>query len=423
MISEFELLPEIESGGLGIVQKARHKQLGYYRAIKQIRAQGNDRNAREDFKHECEKLERLSDGQHPNIVHTYGGFQIEGERAYLEMDWIDGQTLEDYCPKGGFVPIDEVLRFVQNTASALAYCHQKGIIHNDLHSKNVMRRDSDGMYILLDFGLAMENGEVVRTSRLDMGCPEYMSPERAKIELLDIPSLKSASPDNLSKEMLNELRKATPQWDIYSFGCLIFKALTGEAPFYRRNKTDEEYKKVLNEHVQAEPNCRTRINEIRRAIFQKEKPGQDFSKEQCPNWLIEMVAKCLSKQATDRFPDAQDFLNKFQKFIDNGNWNLEEENTGLRGTIQKLEAEKIELTQELSRLRELRSPIRINIWWKWATTIVVCLALFSNVYAIINKVIPEHIIIISALSALALIAVCVYETIWPSRETNNLSDI
>ena len=132
-----------------------------------------------------------------------------------------------------------------------------------------------------------------------------------------------------------------------------------------------------------------------------------------------MVAKCLSKDKEHRYSDAQAFLDEFQKYLNNSNWNLEEENTGLRYRLQKVEAENIELNKDIAHLRALRKPIRINIWWKWATTIVICLALFSNVIAIYYSVMmPARIIAISIFSALTLIAICVYETIWPKRDTN-----
>ncbi|MFC4677148.1 serine/threonine protein kinase, partial [Dysgonomonas termitidis] len=189
--------------------------------------------------------------------------------ALVEMEYVHGKDLNDYIiEKSRFIPIDEVLRFVREISSALAYCHERiyefcmdreednlrddpedgskvlldasakqrltdkyKVIHNDIHSKNIIRK-YDGSFILLDFGLSIQNGTVVKSSTRKGGAAEYKAPEKWENEGL-----------------------ITEQTDMYSFGVLMYEMLAGQVPFpYNTDvpSTKAEYD-LMQQHGQERP--------------------------------------------------------------------------------------------------------------------------------------------------------------------------
>ena len=158
---------------------------------------------------------------HPNIVQLRA-FEENDGNPFLVMDYIDGQTLDDYIAEhagttGGSpvlsgIPEADVLRILRPIASALDYAHSQGVVHRDVKPANVMIR-KDGHPFILDFGIAREIQETMTrvTGKLSSGTLLYMSPEQ-----------------------LNGARPRKEQ-DIYSFAAMAFECLKGEPPFCRGN--------------------------------------------------------------------------------------------------------------------------------------------------------------------------------------------
>ena len=156
---------------------------------------------------------------HPNIV-TLRAFEENSGKPFLVMDYIDGQTLDDYladssvgrvvpnAPHG--LPEADVIRLLKPVAAALDYAHAKGVVHRDVKPGNVMIA-KDGTPYVLDFGIAREMQETMTrvTGKLSSGTLLYMSPEQ----------LHGASP---KKEQ-----------DIYSFAAMAYECLSGKPPFSR----------------------------------------------------------------------------------------------------------------------------------------------------------------------------------------------
>ena len=196
-LNEYDNLGSLGEGGYARVVLVRHREFGYVRALKiQDRmVDGEDDPLYLRFKEECGRLMRLGNGCHPNIVRMYK-FGLFNNHAFAEMDYVDGCSLCEYMRdyKESGLPWEEVWRFVEDIASALAYCHvdvykylmdreedelesdpddglkiivseekehelieKYRVIHNDVHTNNVMRRHYDGHYVLLDFGLCIQN--------------------------------------------------------------------------------------------------------------------------------------------------------------------------------------------------------------------------------------------------------------------------
>lgn len=322
-LEDYTMLDEIGSGGYATVYKVRHNQLDYIRAIRVLDKTITSTNDKLylKFLEECKLLLRLGNGNHPNIVHIYQPL-LKANKALVEMDFIDGQDLTHYVKKKKFIEIEEVLQLVREMGSALAYCHhdiykfcydkerdklsddpKEGtkpyvdekvekrlvekyrVIHNDIHSGNIMRRE-DGHYVLLDFGLAIEGSSIVRSSKRRNGAPEYKSPEKWDNENI------------ISTES-----------DIYSFGVVLYEFLTGVVPFpyneQNSNQTKAEYE-LQKAHMELPPPS---IYEARKTTFESIYPNKTYQKDY-PDWLERLILKCLEKEPKNRFHDGKE-LNEF----------------------------------------------------------------------------------------------------------------
>ena len=158
----------------------------------------------------------LADLLHPNLPRIYEHF-AENDRSYLVMDFIDGQTLEEYLAKivGKPLPVEQVMKWAQQFCDVLNYLHshQPPIVFRDLKPANVMIDDSGHIY-LIDFGIARIFKPGKQHDTVALGSPGY------------------AAPEQYGKA------QSTPRSDIYSLGALLHCLLTGsdpsEQPFFFR---------------------------------------------------------------------------------------------------------------------------------------------------------------------------------------------
>ena len=373
-LEDYVLLEELGQGGFATVYKVKHRQLGYIRAVRvihQLIAQGENDATYQKFLRECRILLRLGNGNHPNIVHIYQPL-LRLQKAVVEMDYIDGEDLSHYLKNcSGFVPVHEVIRLVSDISSALAYCHEDiyrfcmdraednlqddpedgstvliddatrarliekyRVIHNDLHSGNVIRR-GNGSYVLLDFGLAIDGDEVVRSSRAVNGAPEFKAPEKWDDESL-----------------------LTPQSDIYSFGVMLYEYMTGRVPFpIKKGKALSLQDLFLlgNAHKTQVPDS---IYELRKAAYEAANPGKTYERDY-PQWLEDLVMKCLEKKPEDRFKNGKELYDFAIAHMEEDRFgalleaieNLKTENADLKAENEALKAENAGLKAENQALR------------------------------------------------------------------------
>jgi eukaryotic-like serine/threonine-protein kinase len=215
-LGSFEIVTLLGAGGMGEVYRARDLNLKRDVAIKVLR----DAFAREPqrvsrFEREATLLASLNHSRIA-IVHD---FQQSGERHFLVMELVEGDTLADRLARGA-LPIDDALRIARQMAEALEAAHQRGVIHRDLKPANI-KIGSDGHVKILDFGLAKifekaapsldaATSTAVLGETADgviLGTAAYMSPEQARGEPVD------------------------ERTDIWALGCVIWEMLTGRPVF------------------------------------------------------------------------------------------------------------------------------------------------------------------------------------------------
>jgi predicted Ser/Thr protein kinase len=217
-IAHFRVLGKLGQGGMGVVYRAEDEQLRRTVALKLLPEASGDEEKKQRFLREARSAAAIT---HPNVAVVYQVGEAEG-RIYIAMELVDGESLRARLDRGR-LDLATARDLAVQIARGLSAAHEKGIVHRDLKPENVMITPA-GLVKILDFGLAkpevarrssgpteaaLAKTETVVTSdegRL-MGTPEYMSPEQAMGETLDVRS------------------------DVFSFGIVLYEMLAGARPF------------------------------------------------------------------------------------------------------------------------------------------------------------------------------------------------
>lgn len=223
---EYTLGTRIGEGGVGSVYRAVQLKGERAVAIKLLqRDQLGEMDMRPRFEREALALSTM---RHPNIVrfHDYG---IADGRPYLVMDLIEGRTLHALIAADGALPVTRAIAICRQLLYALAYAHDRGLVHRDLKSANVMVQSLPHQpehVTILDFGFVkllpghrVDGAAPLTRAGVAFGSPPYISPEQATGSAVDARA------------------------DLYSVGVLLFEMLTGTRPF------DGEITDVLRHHL------------------------------------------------------------------------------------------------------------------------------------------------------------------------------
>jgi hypothetical protein len=204
---------ELGRGGMATVFLARDLRHDRPVALKVLHAELAASLGPERFLREVRLAARL---QHPHVLSVYDSGDAGGQ-LWFTMPYVEGETLRERLHREGQLPIDDALRIARETADALDYAHQQGIVHRDIKPENILLTARHAL--VADFGIARALGSaaasdgVSREQRLtetgmSIGTPAYMSPEQASGD-----------------------REVGPRSDIYSLGCVLYEMLAGEPPF------------------------------------------------------------------------------------------------------------------------------------------------------------------------------------------------
>lgn len=265
-ISHYKILEELGRGGMGIVYKAHDVKLDRPVAIKVLPAhlsQSEENKAR--FMQEAKAAAALNH-RHILAIHE---IDQQDDSMFLVMEYIEGVTLKKHIAllkTGTAVPVNQAIEWATQIANGLRAAHDRGIIHRDIKSENIMVT-GDGQLKIMDFGLAkLKNAAGMTRTGTSLGTLSYMSPEQAQGVPVDHRS------------------------DIWSTGVVLYEMLTGELPFKAEHEAGLLYL-VINE----EP---TAPSELDRKI---------------PHQLDAVVAKLLEKDRTRRYQTAEELLNTLEE--------------------------------------------------------------------------------------------------------------
>ncbi len=267
-------------GGMGFVFAATHLHLGHRVALKVLNStSAADREVTERFLREGRAVARLQ-GEHVARVSDVG--TIPTGEPYLVMEFLEGRDLAKELSARGPLPVAEVVEFIAQTCEALAEAHVRGIVHRDLKPANLFlsqKLDGEPLVKVLDFGISkitqgdeavMDSDNITVTSSL-VGTPKYMSPEQ-----------------------IQDSRSVDSRTDIWGLGTIFYELLTQNRPFAAPSLA-LVCVKILHEEVPAPSTIRADIP-----------PGID-----------EIIARCLKKQAADRFSNVGELVEALVPFNPN----------------------------------------------------------------------------------------------------------
>ncbi len=210
--SQYEVLRELGSGGMGVVYLAKNKLMDRLEVLKVVNKALLDRpGSVERFLREIRSAAKLN---HPNVVAAYSALQL-GELLVFAMEYVDGEDLAALVKARGPLPVTHACHYVQQAAIGLQHAFEKGMVHRDIKPQNLIlaREDKKHIVKVLDFGLAKATREKADDTGLTgegqmLGTPDYIAPEQ---------TVDAAGADNRA--------------DIYSLGCTLYFLLTGAPPF------------------------------------------------------------------------------------------------------------------------------------------------------------------------------------------------
>ena len=260
--ANYELESEVGRGGMGIVYCARDRRLKREIAIKVLPPELSFRaDIRQRFLREAETAAQLN---HPNIVPIYT-VEERDNLVYFVMAYIKGDNLGVRLQQHGPLPAVEVRRILKEVAEALAYAHNRNVIHRDIKPDNIIIDEETGRAMVTDFGIAraltdMGDSRLTATG-MAIGTPAYMSPEQSAGD-----------------------RAIDGRSDLYSLGVVGYQMLCGQTPFVASNTPS-----MLVKHLSERP------------------VPVDERWPDIPPDLARAVMMALEKDPNDRFPNAAAF--------------------------------------------------------------------------------------------------------------------
>jgi serine/threonine protein kinase len=256
VIGTYKILEKIGEGGMGVVFKGVDTGLERPVAIKVLTPEfANNPELIARFRSEGKAQANLN---HTNITTLYAFLQSEGQVSIV-MEYIEGETFESLLMRGK-LPWKDAASMTRQALHGLGYAHGMGVIHRDIKPSNLMLTKT-GTVKIMDFGIAkMLGGSTKTRTGLQMGTPQYMSPEQIRGRQVDARS------------------------DIYSLGITLYQMLSGDLPF----QADSDYE-LMSAHINTPPPVLTDIH------------------KDVPDGMEQCVRKALAKEPENRFQNAEEF--------------------------------------------------------------------------------------------------------------------
>ncbi|MGB2953505.1 MAG: protein kinase [Gaiellaceae bacterium] len=262
----YELERLVGTGGMSSVYCARDRLLERKVALKILHEHyTGDDDYVERFRREARAVAQLS---HPNIVTVIDRGEQDG-RQFIVFEYVDGENLKELVEREGRLPVRDAIELALQVGRALAFAHAQGLVHRDVKPQNVLLND-DGRAKVTDFGIAREiDVEGLATTGTVLGTSEYIAPEQARGEHVDVHT------------------------DVYSLGVLLYELLTGQVPF-----SGDNFVTVAMRHVNDPvPSVRDRRPDV-------------------PARLDAAVGRAMAKDPGDRWQSMDEFLAELEACLD-----------------------------------------------------------------------------------------------------------
>ncbi len=265
----FEILSVLGAGGMGIVYKARDRELDDLVALKMLKRDlWGDRTQLERLKSEIKLARKIT---HPNVLRTHDFGEIDGV-PYISMEYVRGVTLRymlDHTAgdQAGRLPYSAGLRLAKQLCAGLVAAHAVGVLHRDIKPENLILEPT-GNAKLMDFGIArpidrMAPGQT--QAGFIVGTPQYLAPE------------------------ILQGREADPRSDLYSCGIVLYEIFTGSLPFNGPTAMD-----IMVKHLREVP------------------PPPSSRWQEIPPALETAILRCLEKDPDRRYRSVAELLRELE---------------------------------------------------------------------------------------------------------------
>jgi len=279
-ISHYRIISQLGAGGMGEVYLAQDTKLDRKIALKVLPADvASNRDRMERFIREAKSAAALN---HPHIAHIYEISETDGVN-FIAMEFIDGVTLNEMIHRDK-APLTKLLKYLTQVAEGLSKAHAAGIVHRDLKPDNVMIT-REGYAKILDFGLAKliePQGYPGQKPDRQGGLEEDQGSSEAATAVMpqhSIPGTVMGTVGYMSPEQAQgQTKEIDHRSDIFSFGCILFEAVTGKRAFEGKDALDSLHKIVHAPTPQIKE-----INPV------------------APDELQRIVRRCLAKEPDKRY--------------------------------------------------------------------------------------------------------------------------
>jgi tetratricopeptide (TPR) repeat protein len=301
VIGPYKLLQQIGEGGMGVVFMAEQtRPVQRTVALKIIKPGMDTRQLIARFEAERQALALMD---HPNIAKVLDAETTDTGRPYFVMELVKGVAITKYCDEKQ-LSLHERLDLFLPVCQAVQHAHQKGIIHRDIKPNNVLVAEYDNHAVpkVIDFGVAKATAQRLteRTMFTEfgqvLGTMEYMSPEQAKFNQLDI--------DTRS--------------DIYSLGVLLYELLTGTTPFERKRLQEaafDEMLRIIREEEPPKPSTKLSSSETLPSIAANRHTEPARLSKEVRGELDWIVMKALEKDRNRRYDNAGGLARDVERYL------------------------------------------------------------------------------------------------------------
>ncbi len=340
-LGAYRILNILGIGGMGVVYQAEDTTLKRTVALKAMKPSlASNNSARQRFLREAQTAAAV---RHDNVVTIYQAGE-HNQIAFLAMEYLDGESLEDRLKRETRLTVAETLRIGREIAEGLAAAHAHDLIHRDIKPSNLWLEQGRGRVKILDFGLAraaVGNVKLTQSGTI-LGTPAYMAPEQAEGESVNARA------------------------DLFSLGCVLYRMATGELPF-----KGEGVMQILRAIALTEPRKPSELN-------------PEISSE-----LSELIMKLLEKDPTKRIASAGEVVAALQSEQDKLK-RIEDKTVAVKSDDQVTwrragdTSKTADFPSPSGRTRSKKSPILVALAFLFG--LVVCA---GGIYGIIRISTPE----------------------------------